>query len=80
MLQTFWNWLVKSSADPSEVALTAKGLISSLLPILLVFVHNPNLTNLPDDVYTVIVALFTVYSAVSIVVGIARKIFIEYSS
>lgn len=79
-MTSFWNWLAKSSSDPTEVALTAKGLISTLVPLLLVFVHNPNLNNLPNDVYTVIVALFAVYSAVAVVVGLARKAFVAYST
>jgi hypothetical protein len=76
-MNTFWNWLVKSSADPTQVALTAKGIISTVVPVLLVFVHNPNLSSLPDDVYSLIVAAFGVYSAIAIVFGLARKIYIS---
>lgn len=73
-MNKFWNWLVKSSADPTSVALTAKGLISTVIPVLMVFVHNPNLNNLPDEIYSLVIGLFGAYSAIAIVIGIVRKI------
>lgn len=77
-MTNLWNWLVKSSADPTQVALTAKGLVSSLIPLLMLFVHTPSLSNLPDEIYTLILALFTVYSAGAVLFGLARKVYISF--
>ena len=76
MAEKFWLWLAQSSKDPAAVALTAKGLCSAVLPLLMVFLHNPNLSSLGDDVYSLIVAAFGVYSAVAVVVGLVRKIYL----
>lgn len=80
MIDKFWNWLMKSSANPTETALTAKGLVSTLLPIVLMVIHNPNLNTLPDDVYSLIVAVFGVISAVMVVFGLARKIYLSFTA
>lgn len=80
MMQKFWDWLVRSSSNPTEVALTAKGLITTLVPVLMVFVHTPNINTLPDDVYSVVVAVFGVISAVMVLFGIARKIYLSLSA
>lgn len=69
-----------SSANPQEVALTSKGLITTLLPILLTFIHNPNLNTLPDQIYSVVVAFFGVISALMVLFGIARKIYLSFTS
>jgi hypothetical protein len=79
-MNAFWNWLVKSSADPTQVALTVKGIVSTVVPVLLVFVHNPNLSTLPDDVYSLVVAAFALYSAVAVVYGFSRKIYLSFTS
>lgn len=79
-MNKFWDWLVKSSADSQQVALTAKGLISTLLPILLVFFHNPNVNDLPDSIYTLIVAFFSVVSACMVTAGMIRKLFVTFTA
>lgn len=79
MIQKFWNWLVLSSADPTQPALTVKGIVSTIVPILMVFVHNPNLNDLPDEVYSVIIALFGMYSAFAVAFGLFRKIYISFT-
>lgn len=65
-----WNWVVTSSADPNQVALTVKGFLSlgvvqtifSLLP--LVGIHPSfDLNGLGDQVYTV------VYGGLSLITG-----------
>jgi hypothetical protein len=71
----FWNWLFTSSGDPTQVAVTAKGIVIGILPALMVFIHAPSLTNLPDDVYSLVVALFTLVAAAHLVYGLLRKIF-----
>jgi hypothetical protein len=75
-MNKFFDWLIKSSANPTEVALTAKGLVSAVVPLLLTFIHNPNFSSLPDSAYTLVVAFFTVYSALAVFFGLARKIYL----
>lgn len=70
----FFNWVARSSADPTQVALTVRGLVSGWLPLAMFFLHNPNLSTLPDDIYSIILGVFTVYSTCATVFGLARKI------
>lgn len=79
-MTTFWNWLAKSSANPDEVALTVKGLVTSLLPIVLIVFHNPNLSTLPDAVYSIVVAALGVCSAVAVVIGLLRKFYVQFTT
>ena len=74
-MKFFWNWLATSSADPSEVALTVKGYMTSIVPVLMFVIHNPSLSDLPNDVYALVLGVFAVYSAVAVVVGIVRKLY-----
>jgi len=77
-LSGFWKWIVVSSADSNSVALTAKGYMTSIVPVLLFFFHNPNLSSLPDDVYSLVVAAFAAYSAIAVVYGLGRKIYLSF--
>ncbi len=70
----FWTWLVVSSSNPEEVALTVKGWMSAIVPVLLFVIHNPNLNSLPDGVYAVVIALLAIVSAVVTAYGIIIKI------
>jgi hypothetical protein len=72
----FWNWLVTSSQDPTQVALTVKGWVSAIVPVALIAIHNPNLSSLPNQVYSVVVAFFGVVTAAVTLYGLAKKIFI----
>jgi hypothetical protein len=62
----FVNWLIVSSADPTKVAATVKGLTGTVIGILALVIHGPDFSNLPDDVYTVIVDAFTVVTQTNI--------------
>lgn len=73
-----WNWLVVSSADPSAVALTVKGWVSTIIPVLMIVIHNPNLSDLPNEIYAAIVAVFGIISAVTTAYGLIRKIILSF--
>jgi len=77
-LSGFWKWLVVSSSDPNETALTVKGYVSSIVPVLMFLLHNPNLSSLPNDVYSFVVACFAAYSACATVYGLGRKIYLSF--
>lgn len=70
----FWNWLVTSSSDPTQVALTVKGWVSTIIPVALIVIHNPNLSSLPDQIYSIIIAAFGVVSAAVTLYGLVRKL------
>lgn len=77
----FWNWLVRSSADPNKLSTTVKGFLLGVLP-LLVLAFGMAHVNLDSERLTVIIndlalviqyALGTVSAAVS-VYGLIRKL------
>ena len=75
----FWVWLTVSSADPTKISLLIKGWATSAVPFLAFFIHSPNLSNLPNDVYTVIFAILGIVAAVQVVWGGLRKIWYTVS-
>lgn len=44
-----WNWLVKSSVDPTKTALTVKGFLTAVIPF---FVLASGILNHPTDTGT----------------------------
>lgn len=74
-LQKAWTWVLTSSQDPTQPALTAKGIVTAVLPTVMIFIHSPSLSSLPNDVYAAIVAVFGAVSSVQIAYGLVRKIF-----
>lgn len=40
ILKKAWNWLVISSEDPQKVALTAKGILTGVIPLILLISGN----------------------------------------
>lgn len=70
----FWNWLVTSSSDPTQVALTVKGIVTAVIPVLAFLIHTPNLSSLPDEIYSFVVAFFGVFASLLVVIGLVRKI------
>ncbi len=85
MLNKFFNWLVKSSADPSQVALTVKGLVSlgvvqgifALLPSI--GLHPTfSLDTLGNAVYSLIDGVLSLVAAIVSLVGIVRKVILTF--
>lgn len=70
----FWNWIMVSSQDPNAVATTAKGAVALVVPLLLVLLHNPNYSTLPDQVYAIVVTAFGVISAAVACYGLIMKL------
>ncbi len=71
----FFNWLVQSSNDPTQVALTVKGLAAGVLPVALVVLHGANLAPLPDELYIFVVVALGIVSGLIAIYGIIRKIY-----
>jgi hypothetical protein len=76
----FLNWLVVSSQDSTQVATTVKGIVGLFVVFLLTLLPqlgvqiNPDLANLPDMIYSLVVSLLSLVSGVVFIAGLARKI------
>lgn len=84
-MQKFWNWLVLSSADPSQAALTAKGMITFAIPVLMYLVPifhfhvtPDNLNTLPGTIYDLVFWVFTTAASLMTVLGIFRKLWLTF--
>lgn len=76
----FWNWLVRSSADPQSVGMTVKGLttlgaVQFLFSVLGMFGIHPSfdLNSLGDALYTVTYGGLTLVAAIVAFLGALRK-------
>ena len=81
IIKKIWNWLVVSSANPQKISLTVKGVIISLIPILLTLsgiahlsITSDGITNIASLIANLIDVSFTIIASISIVYGIIRKI------
>lgn len=77
----FLHWLVTSSENPSNISLTLKGAIPTIISIILlvapifhVSVDSSQLTQIGDGVMQAVLAFCGFVSAVAMVVGLIRKI------
>jgi hypothetical protein len=82
-LNTLARWIVMSSANPSEVALTIKGGLVFLVPATMALagvthinVGQDQLNTLIDGFAAIVQTLLTVVSAVMVFVGMVRKLWI----
>lgn len=86
-MEKFWNWLVTSSANPSEIALTVKGglgvvvtIVLAISPILHLHVGSDQLNAVVDLIVQIAVVGAGVISAIATIGGLARKIFLTLKS
>lgn len=79
-MNTFWNWLVTSSANPEQTALTVKGLVVSYLPLVLIalkfFGHDiqPDVSSVGSQVESFVILVLGIPGALITAYGIGRKI------
>jgi hypothetical protein len=83
----FWNWIVTSSQDPSQVALTVQGffslgVIESVFALLPTFGIHPSFTlnNLGDCVAGAVQATLTLVAAVTALYGAIRKVYLTINA
>ncbi len=81
IFQKLWTWFVVSSADPNKIALTVKGLLLSVLPLILIVVRargieigEGNARIAIDNVEQLIIAVFGVVAAIVTAIGAGRKV------
>ena len=83
-MNNIWNWLVKSSANPNEVALTVKGAIIGVIPVILIFlkvagvdtIGGQNIQDFADLIGGVIVAFLSGISTIITLIGFIRKVYL----
>ena len=79
------NRIFSSSKDPNKVALTVKGILAGLIPLILVIagiaqidLTAEELTGVVESLGSAIVAVWLAISAVITVVGLARKVILKF--
>ena len=84
-LKRFWEWIIKSSADPTKVSLTVKSMLFGILPIVVVITKLLNVEIAEGDLQTFIdaleasiIAVFGAVSSIGVVVGLVRKIYLTF--
>lgn len=73
--------LLGSSADPTKIAMTIKGVLVAIIPIAIYFGMNNASTDLPalgDAIIGAVQAVTAAIAAVMFVYGIARKVYYAF--
>lgn len=72
------NKYLGSSANPEKLALTIKGALVSLVPLLVIIFTNYNIDITSDEIMEIINAIFAVVGSVMVMWGIVRKVYYKY--
>jgi hypothetical protein len=70
--------ILGSSANPEEVALTVKGALLTLIPVIVMVFAGFNITLNPDDLMAFVNTLFGIFTACITLYGIGRKIVLKF--
>lgn len=80
-MKKIWNWLVVSSVDPTKTALTVKGVLTAIVPLLVLFSGAFNvetdastIKNIIDVIGTITMQGLTLVGTTMSLYGIIRKI------
>lgn len=86
-MKKFFDWILRSSENPKNFALTAKGILGTVISIILFLsplIHldlkQDQLTALGDAVIQGLLAIFSLGSIIATVVGLVRKIHLSGQS
>lgn len=82
MINDILNWLLRSSADPEEASLAAKGAVIATIPVLVTLaglthlnLDSTTLTNVVDIGFTLFNWALTGIGIVMALVGAVRKVY-----
>lgn len=70
--------ILGSSANPEEVALTIRGTLLTLIPVIVMVLAGFNITLNPDDLMAFVNTLFGIFTACITLYGIGRKIVLKF--
>ena len=73
--QTFWSWLVKSSENPEKMAMTAKGIIISFVPVLIALLKTMNVDLTATEVGYWVNYITTSFGLALLAIGMGRKLY-----
>lgn len=76
------HWLIASSANPEKVALTVKGVLVGVLPVILILapifgIPVDNLSGVVEATVVAVQAFLTALSSVMVLYGLLRKIYLK---
>ena len=71
--------LITSSADPQKISLTIKGLLTTLIPVILVVtgMAEADITQAIDSIGTLVFAVASAIAAGQVLFGLGRKIYLK---
>lgn len=82
---TLWNWFVRSSADPTKVSATVKGILTLVVPAIIIFapvvgitLPNVEATELVNDLTAIVFNLWTAFGLAVTTFGLIRKLGITF--
>lgn len=75
-MNTFFNWLITSSANPKALSLTVRGFLVGLLPlfIMLTGATTEYAESLIDGIVNLVFFITSAGSTLAVVIGLFRKI------
>lgn len=88
MFKKFFSWLITSSADPEAVSLAVKGALVGVVAIIVQWapvacgliaalcIDTSQLSPIVDAIATIIKATLEIVSAIMLIVGVLRKIYL----
>jgi hypothetical protein len=77
-MNNFILWLFSSSADPNKIALTVKGFLLGIIPLVIMGLRVFNITPLPQDLESVAIDVSGLVAIVLTGVGLVRKIYLTF--
>jgi len=79
-MSKFLKWLVLSSENPKEVALTIEGIIVSFVPGLLFFLEGMGVSVLEKDIVAIITIVIGAIGLLLTIIGLIRKLINTFSA
>jgi hypothetical protein len=75
----FLNWLVFSSENPQETAMTIQGILVLQIPLVISFLQTAGINIVESQVKAYVTMAIGVMGAILTIVGIVRKLINTYS-
>lgn len=79
-MNSFFKWLVLSSEDPKQVALTIRGIIVLSIPTIIALLGDAGIKVMEGDVMHVVVIGTSILGSVLAVIGLIRKLVNHFSA
>lgn len=79
-MNKFFKWLVLSSENPKEVALTIRGIIILSLPTIVELLNEAGIHALDEKGVQIAVLVTSLFGALLVVIGMIRKLVNTFSA